>query len=229
MARDRKPPEPREDVPKWFMTYSDVITLLMTFFILLLTFATNEPERFEKMKISMFGGTGSSGIAGQKTTGVDQDSLVVRVRPKSSRQAERGAEMPPVEKDAAEYALQKGLAGLEEDELKFQTKLVAITLPINQLADRRGQLYEYGQKTLGMIGHLARQRPFSVNFQTNNRQHVERLVAFVDYLQQQQGIELGRVGVQYMHDAPGDPHNVTVVLQIIDGTTHVSETKETTQ
>ena len=37
------------EVPTWFMTYSDVITLLMTFFILLLTFATNEPESFERM------------------------------------------------------------------------------------------------------------------------------------------------------------------------------------
>ena len=51
MARQKPFPEPKDDIPAWFMTYSDVITLLMTFFILLLTFATTEPERFRKIDI----------------------------------------------------------------------------------------------------------------------------------------------------------------------------------
>ena len=49
--REKPLPEPPDDVPLWFMTYSDVITLMMTFFILLLTFSTSDPERFEQMKV----------------------------------------------------------------------------------------------------------------------------------------------------------------------------------
>jgi len=65
MARD-KPEEPNSgDIPAWFMTYSDVITLLMTFFILLMTFSTTEPENFGRMQVVMFGGGNSSGVARQ--------------------------------------------------------------------------------------------------------------------------------------------------------------------
>ena len=70
--KEKPPPDPPEDVPLWFMTYSDVITLMMTFFILLLTFATNEPERFEQMKISVFGASGASGIAGKPPEGLEK-------------------------------------------------------------------------------------------------------------------------------------------------------------
>ena len=40
--REKQPPPKPDEIPAWFMTYSDVITLLMTFFILLLTFATQD-------------------------------------------------------------------------------------------------------------------------------------------------------------------------------------------
>ena len=69
MGREKKPPDKPDDIPAWFMTYSDVITLLMTFFILLMTFATNEPERFERMQVSMFGGSGATGLAGRRRAG----------------------------------------------------------------------------------------------------------------------------------------------------------------
>ena len=52
MAKKCSCPKPTGEIPAWFMTYSDVITLLMTFFILLLTFSTTEPERFEKVRSS---------------------------------------------------------------------------------------------------------------------------------------------------------------------------------
>ncbi|MEZ6145736.1 MAG: flagellar motor protein MotB [Planctomycetaceae bacterium] len=72
------------DVPAWFMTYSDVITLLMTFFILLLTFATNEPENFERMQVAMFGGGSATGLAGHNDEAIDRDSLLLRIRPKTA-------------------------------------------------------------------------------------------------------------------------------------------------
>ena len=55
------------------MTYSDVITLLMTFFILLLTFATTEPERFEKSISSTFAKGAATGTVGNKIDDIDKD------------------------------------------------------------------------------------------------------------------------------------------------------------
>ena len=65
------------------MTFSDVITLLMTFFILLLTFATNEPESFSRIETSMFGGGGTGTISDwvtvQHPAGHGEGSTVLHV------------------------------------------------------------------------------------------------------------------------------------------------------
>jgi flagellar motor protein MotB len=39
MAREKKPPE-EEGVPMWLVTFSDLVTLLLTFFVLLLSMAS---------------------------------------------------------------------------------------------------------------------------------------------------------------------------------------------
>ena len=65
MAKEKEFEMP-PDIPSWVMTFSDVITLLMTFFILLLTFASNTPEKFEQVQVSMFSGGGATGIVGRR-------------------------------------------------------------------------------------------------------------------------------------------------------------------
>ena len=75
MAKEKLPPPPPDDIPAWFMTYSDVITLLMTFFILLLTFSTTEPERFEKVQTAVHQSGGASSMVGPVSEGIDQGLL----------------------------------------------------------------------------------------------------------------------------------------------------------
>lgn len=215
MARKQKEPEPKEDVPKWFMTYSDVITLLMTFFILLLTFATNEPERFEKMKISMFGGAGSSGIVRDKNEGVDRDSLVTRIRPKSATRADRGAEMPPVDKETSMNALDKGLKGLEDDEMRIDANSVRLELPIESLASPGGRLSSYGKTTLDMLAKLSNQRTCNLKFQTNNRNNLKRSLALLQYLSE--SVAANRLAVQYDADESPDSETVVVLVEFLDG------------
>ena len=109
----RKPQvEAAEGLPAWVMTYSDVITLLMTFFVLLLTFATAEPENFERMRFSMFGGGAGTGIAGAAHSGLDHDAVLWRERPKTARLSTRGAEMPASSGDALLTSVAKGLSSL---------------------------------------------------------------------------------------------------------------------
>ncbi len=79
MAKKQKIFVQKDDIPAWFMTYSDVITLLMTFFILLLTFSTTEPERFEKVRATTFSAGGATGLIGKTIEGPDDDSWVNRV------------------------------------------------------------------------------------------------------------------------------------------------------
>ncbi len=49
MAR-KAPPEPEEEgAPEWLMTFSDLMSLLLTFFVLLLSFANMDIQKFREM------------------------------------------------------------------------------------------------------------------------------------------------------------------------------------
>jgi chemotaxis protein MotB len=49
MAR-KEPPQPQEEgAPEWLMTFSDLMSLLLTFFVLLLSFANMDIQKFQDM------------------------------------------------------------------------------------------------------------------------------------------------------------------------------------
>lgn len=193
--REKPPPDPPEDVPSWFMTYSDVITLMMTFFILLLTFATNEPERFEQMKISVFGASGASGIAGQPPEGIEKDSWAVRVRPRSSRMTDRGAETPPIEKDAPLESVGKGLAGLEEKDKRQIVEVVTIVVPGNAIGTRRGDLYEFGQHNMKMLANMIQTHSYQITFEVSGNSQLKRALACMEFLYHVRGVSPDQVSV----------------------------------
>jgi len=59
MARQKKCPEcPPAGSPAWMATYSDMVTLLLTFFILLLSFANMEQTKFDIAMTSLRGALG---------------------------------------------------------------------------------------------------------------------------------------------------------------------------
>jgi len=142
------PADTSGDVPAWFMTYSDVITLLMTFFILLLTFASQEPEKFERMKVSMFGGGGSDGIAGKKNDAMDRESVLLRYRPEKSRLTSNGSETPPENLDASRDGLSEGLKALEERNENAATQRITFKAARNQILNRERKLTSAGRKQL---------------------------------------------------------------------------------
>ena len=48
-----KPPPPDEGLPEWFSTFADMMTLLMTFFVLLFSMATLDPVKMADMAATM--------------------------------------------------------------------------------------------------------------------------------------------------------------------------------
>jgi hypothetical protein len=194
MARTRTDDAPR-DIPSWFMTFSDVITLLMTFFILLLTFATNEQEYFERMQISIFGASGSKGIAGKTTTTVDQDSLLMRERPRAGRIAENGSEMPPIFTDPALESFGNGISGLEEDEQRVLSTTHRLTLSTSLLVNSDGEVTSFGAQQLHMLGIQMKKRPLQLDLVVGSNDAVATAITLAQHLMAQEGITLGRVGV----------------------------------
>lgn len=211
--REKPLPEPPDDVPLWFMTYSDVITLMMTFFILLLTFSTSDPERFEQMKVSVFGASGSSGLVGKPPEGMEKDSWSVRVRPRSARLTDRGSETPPITKDAPLKSVGKGLAGLTSEEERKITEVIELTVPGESLGSTEGELYEFGIHNLKILANTIRDHDYSVTLEFNRDDQMPRALASLGFLLGSDGVEADQVAICQDRFESLKPEDIRLVLR----------------
>ncbi len=195
MAREKPPDPPGDDVPAWIMTYSDVITLLMTFFILLLTFATDEPESFERMQVTLFGAGGGSGIAGESLGSTDLDAVLMRKRSRSGRITVRGSEIPPTFTDPVYESLAKGISGLEEHEDRTVSTTHNLTVPTSLLVNSDGVLTPFGAQQMRMIAIQMKKRPLHLDLFVADIAQVTTAYTLAEHLMMQEGIPVGRVGI----------------------------------
>lgn len=183
------------DIPAWFMTYSDVITLLMTFFILLLTFSTNEPEFFSKVQVVAFGGGGLSGVAGEVDSAVDLDTPIVRYRPPAARISARGAEHAPTEIDPATESLSKGLQSLDETDELCEAERIRMKSPIGLLRDSEGRPTPEAIMQMEMVAEQLRNMPVELAFRTGNDQDAEFCIKLALAMTEHLEVPLGRISV----------------------------------
>ena len=193
--RQKAPPEPPADVPFWFVTYSDVITLLMTFFILLLTFATNEPESFDRMQVAFFGGGGATGFAGPPQDPMEKDACVLRVRPPAGRQTTRGSEMPPTHSDPALASLATGIESLQDDEARDLQQRYSIRIPLALLVESGGRVTALGHQRLRTLAVQLRKAPFHASLVCANKHDLAKALALAEVLTHTHAISLGKVSL----------------------------------
>jgi chemotaxis protein MotB len=77
--------------PPWMLTYSDTISLILTFFVMLLTFSTADQEKFDKAAGGLRGGFASLGEVGISA----RPSIVADRFSRSGRATAYGFETPP--------------------------------------------------------------------------------------------------------------------------------------
>ncbi|MCA9085904.1 MAG: hypothetical protein KDA81_17720 [Planctomycetaceae bacterium] len=189
------------EVPAWFMTYSDVITLLMTFFILLLTFATNEPEFFAKVKVVSFGGGGSTGVTAPSDELLDKDSVVLRERPNSAAISTRGSETPPVHTDPARESLSRGLQSLQTPDLLADASRVRIETNTSMMRDDTGAITEQAVTQLRMLAQQLKTQPLSLQILVSDPEQADFCVHMAAILTDPNGLGVvpgkspGRVAV----------------------------------
>jgi chemotaxis protein MotB len=92
MPRRKKPVEPGGSggAPEWMVTFSDCMTLLLTFFVLLLSFSSFDKEVFDEFKTMLAGGLPSVNLASKYSK--DASSLIERMR--SRQHVEQGSDRP---------------------------------------------------------------------------------------------------------------------------------------
>ena len=205
MAREKSAPPQADDIPAWFMTYSDVITLLMTFFILLLTFSTTEPERFERFKTTVFSGGNATGIAGDPIEGPENDSWVQRVRPRAARIAMYGAEIPPTKKQASKYSVGEGLMGTTDDENKMETMSTNIfAVKRERIVNNQSQLTPEGAHLGDMLANQLTSLPVHLSLQVANLEQAEMATKFFSHLYEVHQIRPGQIGLCIVDDVSSD-------------------------
>ena len=64
MARQKPAEEPPKGSPAWMSTYGDMVTLLLTFFIMLYAMSNTSTEKVKAIMVSLKSYTGSTGILG---------------------------------------------------------------------------------------------------------------------------------------------------------------------
>ena len=201
MAKNEVPADPPEDIPAWFMTYSDVITLLMTFFILLLTFSTTEPERFEKVTQTIFGSDGATGINGHKHDKLDRDAWSKRVRPRAARIAMDGSEMPPITSDPASKSKGRGLeAATDEEKKKDIMKSYSFVMPLPELVNENLNLTQRGLQVTAKLSPQLRSLPVHCAIEFSTKSMADRATALTHHLYHVEKTRPGQVGVGFVDD-----------------------------
>src|SRR5690242_8089265 len=134
---------------KWIVTYSDMITLLMACFIMIITFSSKEKENFAKKQDSLIGGTGGVGVAGPLKQGADSD--LWRMRPPLARQTQVGSEMPPQYSDPAFQSTGELLRGLEGSALGTLADSYSLRIPLRLLFQKDTELSPSGRQLLHAV------------------------------------------------------------------------------
>lgn len=192
------------------MTYSDVITLLMTFFILLLTFASQEPESFDRIKVSMFGGGGSDGIAGRKDDALDRESVALRYRPDKSRLTQHGSETPPLNVDPQKDGLNAGLKALEEESDLVSQQRVTFSAPRNAILSRDGELTSAGRSQMASMAKQLIKGAMELSISVPDRSDMPAAIQMAHDLTYQHGVPLGQVSVAAQTQPVGNTVQFTI-------------------
>ncbi|MFK7737109.1 MAG: flagellar motor protein MotB [Pirellulaceae bacterium] len=197
MKKDQ-PAEPAEDIPAWFMTYSDVITLLMTFFILLLTFASTEPEKYDKITVAFSGKAAATGIAGHEHDKLDRDSWSKRIRPRAARVALTGSEMPHIESSASLTPKGEGIESVNEKESeKDVMHSYSFELPLGSLMNENNNLTTLGTKIAYKLAKQLRGLPIHCAIERPEGSLPDASVSFAEYLYEVERARPGQVAVAF--------------------------------
>ena len=201
MAKKCSCPKPKGEIPAWFMTYSDVITLMMTFFILLLTFASNEPEFFAKVQMVSFGGGGSTGSASEAKDMLDNDALILRQRPNSAAISVRGSETPALHAEPALESVSRGLKSLDNPDLLADANRVKIEANLSMMRDENGEITEQAVTQLRMLAAQLKAQPLTLQILVSDADQADFCVQMAAILTDANGLGVvpgqapGRVAV----------------------------------
>ena len=181
----------------WIVTYCDMITLLIAFFICILTFASAESGKHQhrKMRDSVLYGTGGTGIAGPDVKTGDQDAVVWRQVLISSNPKNLGSTAPPLYSNPTLEVTGKALAMLEQPAQNVLGDSYGVTLPFAILFSGDNKLSSSGRQLLDSMANNVAALPYDMLIEVDNQALLKRATAITLHLENREVIAPARLGV----------------------------------
>lgn len=220
MARERlggRRKKAQSDTTSWLMTYGDMVTLLLTFFILLYTFSTIDIQRFQEVMAAIqHSFMGRTGILRDSTDPVaaegqehlveqpeaDEVTIAVQLGDQEMELLQLLAELEKVYEQARDFLRAAGLA--DEIQLRMEKRGIVIVLPEHITFDTgRAELKEEVLPVLDIIAGFVAKIPNQIIveghtdsvpintflFPSNWELSVTRAVSVARYLAEERGLE----------------------------------------
>ena len=195
MRRAKKQQEADEapGAPEWMVTFSDCMTLLLTFFVLLLSFSSFDDRVFRRLKVIYSRAFASI----TPVIGTDSDSLLLLPRVKYTDDLDQGSEKPTLEEGLADGVM-------KETRLADLHGAMAFRFPSKRLFWGAGTvLSAEGRGTMNTMASFLRRVPSRIiiteNGPSNNSGSeyfgLPRAWAITEYLSAEQEIDSGRFNI----------------------------------
>jgi len=192
MVREKKQPEPEQEAgaPEWMVTFSDCMTLLLTFFVLLLSFSSfDDIEDFFRLK-AIFENQFS--ISSQKT--LKNEALFSIKSIQEDDDLDKGSEKPTLTKG------QEGNLKQDTEPVNFRDQNVFLS-PSDKIFWGNGTVISFqGRKTLSAMASFLKEVPSRVvisensldSSQSNDNLGLKRGWAVIEYFTTKQGLDGGQ-------------------------------------
>lgn len=167
MARKSKKPSGGGGAPAWMTTYSDLMSLLLTFFVILFSMSAVSEEKFrnvaDSLRMALDGGANDSlltsdgsSIADLNAVDIDQATAADLEIPDVESLPDSGAvpqEVQELYETANEYMLEKGI----DSELTISRDADGVYIDIQEsilFTSGSADITNYGEETLGKLSGL---------------------------------------------------------------------------
>jgi flagellar motor protein MotB len=178
----------------WIVTYTDMLTLLMAGFIVIVTFGSRESDKMAPRNDSVIGSQPGSGIAGGQRKGPDKESVVVRRPPMAGNAFDRGSEMPALHSDVPVEVTKSVQDSLEKASPDRLSQDFEIALPLGLMFDQDA-LSTAGMKRLQEASRQVRNLPYDITVQVSKAGDFPKAVLAYTYLFQTCDLTPLRLGV----------------------------------
>ncbi len=194
----------------WIVTYSDMVTLLMACFIMVITFASKEPEKYSPQKNSILYGEGGTTPAGAAKEILDRDAIVWRVRPPLARLGKGGSEMPALYADSTRQSTAEVLRSLELSAANPLSDSYTIRLPLGLVFEADDRLSPSGVNVLHAVAQNLRRLPYEIRVEVDDARHLPQSVLVCQQLAEKEGIFPSRLAAGVRPSA--EPWNPSIWL-----------------